>query len=89
MRERVRRIKATWDEEIEFKSATKKKEMMYTHILNACQRQTHNEGRKQTCYQGLEPGAEPFNNLLSAPKMKTQKEEKERGGRARMRMLGV
>lgn len=72
---RVQRIKATWDGEIEFKSATNK----WCTALTCARRkgwwQTRNEGRKQTCYQGLEREAEPFSNFLSAPKWKHKGEE--------------
>lgn len=70
MRERVRRIKATWDGEIEFKSAANKWCTQRTCARRKRRRQTRVEGRKQTCYQGLERGAEPFNNFLSALKWK-------------------
>lgn len=80
MRERVRRIKATWDGEIEFKSAANKWCTQLTCASRKRRRRTHNEGQKQTCYQGLERGAEPFNNFLSAPKWKHKRGEKWRFG---------
>ncbi len=75
MKECVRRIKATWDREIEFKSAANKWCTPLTFARRKRRRQTRVEGRKQTCYQGLQRGAEPFNNFLSALKWKHKRDE--------------